>query len=242
MKQTLGMIALECDGVLLNYGLAYGHAWERAFGERPTLCRPDAYWPMDRWGVPRLSGKALEQLRKVFDDTFWSTIPAVEGAVEACEQLVRAGYELVCVTALEPRHLGARQRNLRELGFPLSKVIATDIQQNAAGASPKAETLNRLRPDYFVDDYAPYFAGVDEGIHKVLINRDPQGSPNTGALLNLANSRFSDLRAFMSDLQQQQKTERPNEWRDFFASGLTASSDFMSGEERLPVKDQSGWS
>ena len=231
------LIALDGDGVLLDYGLAYGHAWARAFGDRPTLCRPNAYWPIDRWGVPRLSGKALEQLRQVFDETFWSSIPAVEGAVEACEQLVRAGYELICVTALDPRYLDARQRNLRELGFPLSQVIATDNQQKASGASPKAEALNRLRPAYFVDDYAPYLVGVDEGIHKVLINRDPQGSPNTGAWLDLADSCFSDLRAFVTEMPLRLKPGRPNDWKDFFASGLTASSDFMAREERLPVKE-----
>jgi hypothetical protein len=56
-----------------------------------------------------------------------------------------------------------------------------------------------------------------------------------------ADACFSDLRAFVSELQQRQKTERPNDWKDFFASGLTASPDFMAGEERLPVKDRSGW-
>jgi hypothetical protein len=199
MKQASRVIALDCDGVLLDYGSAYGLAWERAFGDRPTLCNPHAYWPIDRWGVPRLSGPALAQLRQVFDDTFWRTIPAVEGAAEACELLVQAGYELICVTALDPRYLAARQRNLRELGFPLSQVYATDSQNTASGASPKAALLNRLRPACFVDDYAPYLKGVDDEIHKVLITRDPVGSPNTGPLLDLAHSCFQDLLAFASD-------------------------------------------
>jgi beta-phosphoglucomutase-like phosphatase (HAD superfamily) len=52
-------IALDCDGVLLDYALAYGGAWKRAFGEEPVLRSPDSYWPMDRWGTPRLSGSTL---------------------------------------------------------------------------------------------------------------------------------------------------------------------------------------
>lgn len=190
------LIALDCDGVLLDYASAYGRAWERAFGDRPTLVNPHAYWPMDRWGVPRLSGQSLEHFRAVFDETFWRTIPAVDGAVEACEQLVRAGYELICVTALEARHLEARRHNLRELGFPLSQVYATDSVPTASGASPKAALLNDLQPACFVDDYAPYLLGVDERVHRVLIMRDPEGSPNTGPLLELADACFPDLRAF----------------------------------------------
>jgi hypothetical protein len=188
---------------LLDYATAYGRAWERAFGEKPTLVNPHAYWPMERWGVPRLTGSALEQLRAVFDDTFWRTIPPVDGAVEACEQLVRAGYELICVTALEARHLEARRHNLRELGFPLSHVYATDNVPTASGASPKAALLNALQPVCFVDDYAPYLMGVDERIHRVLITRDPDGSPNTGAVLECADACFPDLRAFVAaDLEK----------------------------------------
>ncbi len=198
------LIALDCDGVLLDYGSAYGLAWERAFGSRPMVVNAHAYWPMDRWGVPRLSGPALDQLRQAFDDRFWSSIPAVKGAVEACEQLVRAGYELICVTALDARNLSARQRNLRELGFPLSQVYATDSLYTASGASPKAALLNQLQPACFVDDYAPYLVGVDDQIHKVLITRDPDGSPNTGPLLDLADACFCDLRAFASDILKSQ--------------------------------------
>ena len=197
-SQSSRLIALDGDGVLLDYATAYGAAWERAFGDKPTLVNPHAYWPMDRWGVPRLSGQALEQFRSVFDETFWRTIPAVDGAVEACEQLVRAGYDLICVTALDARHLDARRHNLRELGFPLSHVYATDSVPTSSGASPKAAVLNDLLPACFVDDYAPYLMGVDERIHRVLITRDPDGSPNTGNMLEWADACFPDLRAFVS--------------------------------------------
>lgn len=46
--------------------------------------------------------------------------------------------------------------------------------------------------------YAPYMFGVNERIHKVLITRDPDGSPNTGPPLDLANSCFNDLRDFLT--------------------------------------------
>lgn len=193
MKNS-NVIALDCDGVLLNYADAYGKAWERAFGEVPTLQNRDAYWPMHRWGIPMLTGGQLEQFRRVFDDKFWSTIPPIVGALEACQLLIEAGCELICVTALELHNLEARKRNLEMLGFPITKVIATPNREH--DESPKAQVLNELGVDAFVDDYAPYLVGVSADIHKALILRDPIGSPNVGQALSLANSTHANLLAF----------------------------------------------
>jgi beta-phosphoglucomutase-like phosphatase (HAD superfamily) len=40
---TKGVIALDADGVLLNYHVAYAKAWESAFGEKPKMKDPLAY-------------------------------------------------------------------------------------------------------------------------------------------------------------------------------------------------------
>jgi hypothetical protein len=134
------IIALDCDGVLLDYGLAYGVAWNRAFGEAPILHNPNAYSPIDRWKVPMLSGQALEQLRGAFDEVFWSSIPAIDGALEACQLLVDAGHELVCVTAISDLHQPARRRSQKRLGFDC------DVMQlrEASRRNPKAFALNAL--------------------------------------------------------------------------------------------------
>ena len=59
------IIAIDADGVLLDYNLAYASAWERVFGERPVLKQPDAYWAMERWGVANLQGEALNRFREI---------------------------------------------------------------------------------------------------------------------------------------------------------------------------------
>lgn len=189
-----GIIALDADGVLLDYGLAYASAWQKAFGVYPLERDPLAYWPMDRWRVERLEGDRLAQFRTAFDTNFWASIPPVPGAVEACQSLASAGFELVCVTALPDEFRTARERNLQAHGFPIEMVHATD--NLAAPMSPKADTLNALRPVAFVDDYLPYFVGVDAGIHRALITREVNGSPNTGELLAHIDSRHKDLLAF----------------------------------------------
>lgn len=188
------LIALDADGVLLDYAAAYAGAWERAFGERPTLKNPHAYWPIDRWGVRRLAGEELDRLRSAFDDRFWSSIPPVEGALRACHMLVDAGYTLVCVTALQDRHRSSRERNLRELGFPIEQVITTPGSEQTH--SPKAPALAELEPVAFVDDYAPYLRGIGDLTHKALILRHPDGSPNTGDELAHADSTHRNLAEF----------------------------------------------
>ncbi|MGE0289767.1 MAG: HAD family hydrolase [Bradyrhizobium sp.] len=153
------IIALDADGVLLDYHLAYASAWQRAFGVYPQEKDPDAYWPMDRWEVQRLTGEPLEQFRRSFDELFWAGVPAIEGAVQACHALTNAGHELVCVSALPAKFRQARERNLRQLGFPIEMVYATD---NTHGLrSPKADLLNTIRPLAFVDDFLPYLVGVE---------------------------------------------------------------------------------
>lgn len=191
---TKGIIALDADGVLLDYNLAYASAWERAFGVYPKEKDPDAYWAIDRWEVEHLSGERLDHLRASFDEAFWETVPAMEGAVQACDALRGAGFELVCVTALPDRFALARQNNLRQLGFPIETVIATD--NVVTHKSPKADALHALQPVAFVDDFLPYMAGVHANIHKALILRAINGSPNAGEHLQVVASTHGNLLAF----------------------------------------------
>lgn len=189
-----GLIALDADGVLLDFNLGYAGAWQRAFGRRPAERDPLAYWPIDRWAVDRLDAEGRLHFRNHFDETFWTTVPAIDGAITACHRLHDAGFDLVCVSALESAFESARLRNLRDHGFPIERVIATG---NAAGEhSPKADALATLRPEAFVDDYLPYFRSVPADIHRALIVRSPNGSPNVGDELELVHSRHEDLAAF----------------------------------------------
>lgn len=189
-----GVIALDADGVLLDYAAAYQAAWERAFGVLPALKNPDAFWPWDRWDVPRLSHTELQPLRDVMDETFWTGIPSMEGAVQACESLIKAGHRLVCVTALNPKWAEARKANLERIGFGLADLVVAD---NTKGDSnPKAPLINAMRPQVFVDDYLPYMLGIQSDVHKALVVRDAWGSPNTGPDMEKVNSTHGNLEEF----------------------------------------------
>ena len=191
---TRPLIALDADGVLLDFHAAYASAWQRAFGSLPRERDPLAYWPIDRWEVERLDEPKRTVLRAQFDEQLWSTMPALPGALEACERLHDAGHELICISALDAHFGAARLRNLRALGFPIHRVIATG---NAAGQrSPKADAIDALRPLAFVDDYLPYLRGVPQDVHTALVLRAPNGSPNCGAEMALAKSVHQDLADF----------------------------------------------
>ncbi|WP_341892647.1 HAD family hydrolase [Variovorax sp. YR752] len=189
------VIALDADGVLLDFHLAYAMAWQRAFGEYPRERDPQAYWPIDRWEVPRLRLFKKARFRSTFDDQFWSTVPAIDGAIEACHRLHDAGYQLVCVSALDARFEAARRDNLKNLGFPIQRVIATGHHESMR--SPKADAVEAIGAEVFVDDYLPYFRGIPDAVHAALILRAPNGSPNVGIDLAWVSSSHQDLPAFV---------------------------------------------
>lgn len=191
---TKPIIAIDADGVLLDYNLGYAHAWAKAFGEFPVLKNPKAYWHKDRWGIPHLEGERLVHFRAQFDENFWGSLSALSGVARACELLVESGYELVCVSAIDREFEGARMRNLQQLNLPVTRVIATGSK--GVGESPKAAAIRALSPVAFVDDYLPYFDGVADSTHAALILREPEGSPNVGELLNTVHSKHVDLLSF----------------------------------------------
>lgn len=62
--------------------------------------------------------------------------------------------------------------------------------------SPKATIINSLKPAAFVDDYLPYMTGINTDIHRALITRDPEGSPNVGPRMGGISSLHSNLEDF----------------------------------------------
>lgn len=191
---TKPLIALDADGVLLDYNLAYAKAWARFSGAHPAERDPDAYWHIDRWDVERLAGERLAQFRVLFDAEFWASVPPIAGAVEACRRLHDHGFELVCVSAIDGHFVGARLKNLRDHGFPIERVFGTGNQPGEQ--SPKAQVIDRIKPLAFVDDYLPYMRGIRSETHTALILRGPNGSPNIGSGLSAVSSTHADLAAF----------------------------------------------
>jgi hypothetical protein len=188
------LIALDADGVLLDFHLGYAEAWRRAFGAVPRERDRLAYWPMDRWEVDRLDDVRRSSLPQALRRDLLDLGAGDRGCGRGLPPLHDAGFDLVCVSALEAEFESARLRNLRDLGFPIERVIATG---NAAGErSPKADAITELDPEAFVDDYLPYMRGLPAHVHTALVLRAPNGSPNVGDEMSLARSIHPDLPDF----------------------------------------------
>ena len=166
------LIALDVDGVLLNYRLAYAGRWERAFGVYPAIKDPHAYKLWDHLDIEFLDEERLAYFETFNDSAFWTTMPVIESALHACHTLADAGHELIAVTACPTEFSLERAENLK--GFPINDIYCVGTPETRGRTqvvSPKAELLNALKPDAFVDDYIDYFAGVDRSITRVLINK-----------------------------------------------------------------------
>jgi len=188
------LIALDADGVLLDYLEGYAEAWRNAFGARPAVRDPLGYGPLERWEVPLLDTDGRARFRQHFGSKFWSSLPAIPGAIDACTRLHDAGFELVCVSALNAEFEASRLQNLRALGYPIERVYATPHHEGHR--SPKADRLAKLCPMAFVDDYLPYLRGVPSDVHTALITRGAIHGPNTGPEMALAKSTHLDLAGF----------------------------------------------
>lgn len=170
-------IILDCDGVLLDYNLAYAKLWKRAYGVDPKVRDPDGYSVMDQYMIPKLTGEAWNHFRFFYrSEEFWNSMPAIEGAVNACVEMTKLGYELIVVSACDEKHRAPRLKNLLDHGFPISGLYTTG-SDFVGGKSPKAQVINNLDASYFLDDFADYFSGI-VGVTRVLVDRKPKNSPN----------------------------------------------------------------
>lgn len=188
------LIALDADGVLVDYHEGYARAWERAFGERPRVRNPNGYHPMHYWDVPPLSAADQAHLwSRGWTEEMWESLPAMPGAVQACARLKDAGATLVCVTALDPAFERARMRNLHNLGMGIERVYAVG---GSLARNPKRARLTALAPAAFVDDCLPYLQDLPSGTWRALVVGRPDFSPNERDDLQAPSSRHASLLEF----------------------------------------------
>ncbi|CAF0748073.1 unnamed protein product [Didymodactylos carnosus] len=119
-KMTKPIIALDCDGVLLNYNKTYGLIYSQTFGQELIVVNPRSYHAKNMYNITMTDEEKIE-FNRVFDG--WRNMPMFDGALEACNLLRAAGYELFCVTAIPEKFVQARLENLQKHGFSIDRVI-----------------------------------------------------------------------------------------------------------------------
>ncbi|VTU42695.1 MULTISPECIES: HAD family hydrolase [unclassified Variovorax] len=172
------VLAIDCDGVKLDYNATYPRVWRAAFGSDLPRVRDNCYHASNEYGVAFRDQAQKEQFFDAFDDRFWSTMEPLEGAVEGAKLLSAASWRIVCVSSMPKKYAGARHQNLQKLGFPVERVIATgrgDDHRN-----PKLDAIADLQPAAFVDDLLENFDGISERVHRAWVDYQNVDSPNRG--------------------------------------------------------------
>lgn len=189
------IIALDCDGVLLDYNHTYGIIYEKSFGIKPKIVNNEAYHANNYFNLS-MTDDEKKVFFSVFDKEGWKDMKALPQAIEAVDLLDALGFEIVCVTAMPHHAEKDRLFNLKNLGFKIDKVIATGSSIN--GENPKKKYIEQIKPQYFADDLLHNFHNIETDTKFVLIEWKSFDSPNHGQDFNIAHYRHDNLYNFVS--------------------------------------------
>lgn len=164
-------IALDCDGVLLSYIECYKRLYEELFHTKLEIVNPHSYNADIQLGLDWSSRK---QDQRKFYDYFskhgWNSMKPLDGAVEATHKLKNAGFDIFVVTSIPEDKANARADNLLAHNFAFDDVIACGAHSKANGKNIKKVHLDKLNPQFFVDDLISNFDGVSQNMDCVLID------------------------------------------------------------------------
>lgn len=199
MKSNI--IVLDCDGVLKDYRSAYPKVWMKAFGEDLPMVNPNSYYAHTMYGLKfdyHFDAEHEEVGTKffgAFGPDIWENMDPLPGAVDACHELVKAGFDLICVSSMpdDSEITKARLRGFKKHGFPIDRLVSTG---GKPGLNPKVDTIIELNPVAFVDDLCTNFLGIPDTIHKALIHLDHNDSPNV-RYFDIATSQHESLADFV---------------------------------------------
>lgn len=201
------IIALDADGVLLNYNRAAYHVWTRAFGEEPAVKDPGAYHFRNAYEIDLSDPAVSSQYYRMFAKTGWSSMEALPHAVEGCLMLKDMGYELHVVSSMPNAFEKQRHSNLLDLGMPIVSVTATG--RGKGGGNPKMEALLAMEPVAFVDDLLSNFEGVHHKMHCALLHWDSVDNPNEAHEHGMKASTHPDMMHFAQYWEQHALHQTP---------------------------------
>ncbi len=177
--EEVKMIALDCDDVLTDYNSRWGELYAEFFEVDNFIPKnKKAHYATDYWGVNWIN---REKERNAFEHFFhekgWSSMKALDGAVEATKILKEMDYSIFVVTRMPKSGQDFRTQNLKELGFSFDAVIGTGHSHNELH-NPKKEYIEALEPQYFVDDLMDNFHGINSRTKFVWLDLERDPTPN----------------------------------------------------------------
>lgn len=166
------LIALDCDGVLLDYIETYKHLYEKMFNTKVIPVNPRSYNVDKNLGIDWTGReKKQDEFYEFFAQNGWKMMNPLPGAIEATRHMVDLGYEIVVVTSMPEEKAIDRAMNLKDVGIPFADVIACGSHSTAKeGFNLKERHLKKLNPEFFVDDLLSNFHNVSHIMKCVFID------------------------------------------------------------------------
>ncbi|CAF1142700.1 unnamed protein product [Rotaria sordida] len=192
------IIALDCDGVLLDYHATFARIYEKAFEKQLSIVSPKSYDVTIKYNV-QFTPEEKDQFNALWNSEAWRTMPMLDGALQACHLLHQAGYELVCVTGMSAQFTDHRLENLRSHGFPIDRVITTGSDKQNPSNNPKKQAIEELHPVVFVDDWRRHFKDI-QGVNTkfVFIDHEYHDDPEQHGNIYY-DVKYPSLLAFVND-------------------------------------------
>ena len=163
-------IALDVDGVLLDFTKASDDYMKKHFGKEPIILIDDFNLSITsmqkRYGL-NSDKDVLLLLDEMVANGFYKNIPAFKGVKEAVEKIKEKNFKIVIITAI---HDGAKEDRLVNLLNEVN-LIPDEIFCVGMGKS-KSQIIADLKPDIFVDDRMKYLKGGDKVFHSVWVDQE----------------------------------------------------------------------
>lgn len=191
---------------MLNYNEAYKEIYMEGFGIDLDLVDKNAFHADNVWNREQVNVKKKSDFYKMSHVLrIWKRMKALDGAVEAINNLVDSGYEIVCVTSMPAQYEADRLHNLQALGFKINRIIATPRKGKG---NPKKYYIESLCPLYFVDDLIKNFEDIDSSTQLVYIDRKYSDDPNAEQGHISYHQTFSSLKEFSDMVLQKYLKEK----------------------------------
>jgi uncharacterized HAD superfamily protein len=169
----LGTIALDCDGVLLDFLTHWEKMAAYALGRTISVAK-DTYDLKMRYG---LTQDEIEHVMEIFvKEDGWSNLPPLPGAIDGAIALQQAGHRVVVVTAIDEEFTSHRLDNFKKHGFTPdhmycvgakaghTKTAAYEIEQPVAVVDDRLTYLNEAKKT--VTDHEPQLIWVNDGVNQ----------------------------------------------------------------------------
>lgn len=203
MKKQI--LALDCDGVILNYNQQFGIIYEKLFNKKLDIVNPLSYHAEDYFGI-KLSESEKKEFYKYFMKDGWSNMQPFDNVKETIDEL-KKDFKIIIVTSMPSQAKEKRMNNLKKFEIHFDELYATG--RSIKHSNPKKEILDELKPHYFVDDLLHNFKDIDSSIKRILLHNNLTNSPNHNHKDITYHSTYSNLHEFYINELKKDKKYKP---------------------------------